>query len=284
MTAANQDQIAYWNGDAGDRWASMQARIDALFAPLTQPALDRANLAPREAMLDIGCGSGATSLEASRYVGEEGKVLGVDVSRPMLKLASRRRHIGGFTQLDFLEADAATHAFEPSFDVLFSRFGWMFFADPVAAFTNLHRALKPGGRVVLMTWQRLSKNPWFLTPVIAIREVLPADPAEPKPDPLAPGPFAFADADRIKQTLAAAGFSAVQVEPFEATMRLAGPGDIDGAADFSTQIGPGSRLIADAPEEKRPAMLEAVRRALATHDSAAGVNLGAAVWVVTAKA
>ena len=284
MTAANEEQITYWNSEAGVRWAAMQARIDTMFAPLTEAAMERAKLVAGEKVLDVGCGSGATSLEAARYVGPEGQVLGVDVSKPMLKIAARRADHGNFAQLAFLENDAAVMRFEGNFDVLLSRFGWMFFADPVAAFTNLRTALKPDGRVTFVTWQRLSKNPWFLEPVLAIREVVPADPAEPKPDPLAPGPFAFADAERIKKTLADAGFSAIEVEPLDTNMRLASPGDIGGAADFATQIGPGSRLIAEAKEGKRPAILESIKRALARHDSPEGIVLAAAVWIVTAKA
>jgi ubiquinone/menaquinone biosynthesis C-methylase UbiE len=285
MTAANanDEQIEYWNSEAGQRWAGMQARIDTMFAPMTEVALERAKLAPGEKVLDVGCGSGATSLEAARYVGPEGQVLGVDVSQPMLKLAVRRGFHGNLAQLSFFENDAAEMKFEPTFDVLISRFGWMFFADPVAAFTNLRTALVPGGRLMFMCWQRLSKNPWFLTPVLAMREVVPADPNEPKPDPLAPGPFAFADAERIRATFTEAGFTDIEVEPVATTMKLGGPGDVESALDFATKIGPGSRLLADAPEDKRPAMIESVRRALAAKDSPQGIVLDAAIWVVTAR-
>ena len=282
-TSTNDEQIAYWNSDAGERWASMQARIDTVFAPLTEPAMERAKLVAGEKVLDVGCGSGATTLEAARYVGRDGGVLGIDVSKPMLKLARRRATLGDFTQVELLEGDASVQVFQPTFDVLFSRFGWMFFADPVAALTNLKTALVPGGRLLFVTWQRLSKNPWFLAPVLAIREVVPVDPGEPKPDPLAPGPFAFSDPERIKQVLGAAGFRDVSVDPLETTMRLAGSGDINGAVEFSTRIGPGSRLIAEAPAEKHAAIDESIRRALAKHDGPGGVTLGGAVWIVSAK-
>ncbi|MCW6509600.1 class I SAM-dependent methyltransferase [Lichenifustis flavocetrariae] len=275
---ANTDQIAYWNSVAGERWALLQARIDAVFAPLTGAALAFAAPKSEERVVDIGCGAGATVLGLAQAVGGSGHVLGVDVSKPMLTVAERRVAAETLPQATLLLADASTHTFAPrTFDLVFSRFGVMFFADPVAAFANIRTGLVDGGRLAFACWQPLKANPWFEVPVAALRPLLP--PAPPA-DPLEPGPFAFADADRVRGILDAAGFEDIRIEPHHTRMNLGSP---TAALDFLTQVGPASRALGDAEPENRPALIDAVRSALASHDGPDGIVLGGAIWLVSAR-
>ena len=276
--SANTDQIAYWNSAAGERWAHLQARIDGVFAPLTAAALAFAAPEPGSRVVDIGCGAGATVLGLAEAVGGSGRVLGVDVSKPMLAVAEQRVAAATLPQATLLLADASTHAFAPqTFDLVFSRFGVMFFADPVAAFANIKTGLVDGGRLAFACWQPLKANPWFEVPVAALRPLLP--PAPPA-DPLEPGPFAFADPDRVRGILNAAGFDDIRIEPHQTRMNL---GSLTAALDFVTQVGPSSRALGDAEPEARPALIAALRSALAARDSPDGVVLGGAIWLVSAR-
>ena len=278
----NQDQITYWNSHAGERWRALQARIDAAFAPLTRVAVAHAAVGVREAVLDVGCGCGATTLELARANGAPNRVLGVDISEPMLGLAVERGESEPGGAPRFLLADAAIHPFERGgFDLVFSRFGVMFFADPVAAFRNLRSALAPSGRLLFICWQPLALNPWLSVPLEAVRPLLP--PEEPA-DPHAPGPFAFADAQRVRGVLKDAGFTGVAVTPHATSLRIAGPGDLAAATDFSAQIGPAARAVAAAEPDARTELKAAIGAALASYAGPEGVTLGGAIWIVSAAA
>lgn len=280
--AANADQIAYWNSAVGERWATLQIEIDALFAPLGAAAL--AFAAPRagEAVLDVGCGCGATVLDLAAAVGPTGRVRGVDVSTPMLDLARRRVAEQELAQVDLALGDASCEGFEAGvYDLVFSRFGVMFFNHPTAAFAHLRTALAPGGRLAFACWQPMTANPWFAVPVEA---VLPLVGPQPSADPTAPGPFAFADPDRVRAILAGAGFSDIAIAPFEAAMRLAGPGDRATAAGLLSQLGAAARLLKEAGPEIQAAGRAAIETALRPYDGAGGVVLGGAVWLVSARA
>src|SRR5215472_1385185 len=174
-------QLAFWNGPAVTRWITRQEQMDAALAPVADAAITLAAVQPGERVLDIGCGSGATSIALARLVGPRGQVTGLDVSGPMIELA-RKRSVG-MANLDWLLADAAAHEFPPgSTDLLFSRFGVMFFGDPVATFANLRRALRPdGGRLVFTCWRPLNENPWMLLPLQVVQTLVPPVP-RPGPD------------------------------------------------------------------------------------------------------
>lgn len=273
----NADQVAYWNGPVGDRWAVLQSRLDAAFAPVTAAALDVAAPAPGSAVLDVGCGAGATVLALAAAVGPAGRVLGIDVSGPMLAVAARRIAAERLAQASVQQGDAATFAFEPAFDLVFSRFGVMFFADPTAAFANIRTGLKPGGRLAFACWQPLQRSAWFSVPLDALR---PHVPPQPTPEPLVPGPFAFADPDRVRTVLTDAGFRDLVIEPRDTAIAI---GSLEASVDLVTQVGPTARALADAGPEARPALLAAVTAALAPHASATGVTLGGAIWLVSAR-
>jgi SAM-dependent methyltransferase len=181
----------------------------------------------------------------------------------------------------FEQADAQTHAFQPaSADVLFSRFGVMFFADPTAAFANLRRALRPGGRLAFVCWQSLPENPWMFVPLGAALQLMPPPPL---PGPDAPGPFSFADPDRVRRILAGAGFGAAQFEPVRQTLRIGGGAGLDPTVDFLLQMGPAAAALRESPDPTLvPRVAAAVRTSLEPYVTADGIRMASASWIVTA--
>jgi SAM-dependent methyltransferase len=275
----NADQITYWNSRAGETWAAMQRRIDAQIDPLGLKALEQLTLAEGEKVLDIGCGCGTTTLEIARRVGGSGHVTAVDISKPMLEVARRTANQVHLGNIAFLEGDAQTYAFErQAFDALFSRFGVMFFIDPVAAFKNLLAALKPGsGRLAFVCWRKLAENPWMARPLKAAMRHLPP---QPPPDPLAPGPFAFADAERVGGILTEAEFADVAVTPHDQKIEL---GMLEQAVEHCTRVGPLARLLAENPEAVAP-VKETLRTTLRDYETDGVVRMDAGVWIVSASA
>jgi SAM-dependent methyltransferase len=274
MSEANAQQAVYWNESAGPTWADLQAPLDRQLAPLGRRAMAELDLGPGKRVLDIGCGAGETTLELSARGAE---ALGVDISRTLLAVA--RQRAGGLSGVAFLEADAQTHPFEPaSFDAVFSRFGVMFFADPTAAFVNIRKGMKAGGRLSFVCWRTPGENPIMSLPMQAALAHVDAPPAPSEPG--APGPFAFADPERVKTILAAAGFGDVAVTPHDEAI---GPGDLDTTLGLALKVGPLGALLRENPD-KRDAVVAAVRAALAPHDGPDGVKLGSATWIVTATA
>ena len=273
----NADQIAYWNETAGPTWVAMQDALDQELAPLGLKAMEA--LGPREGerVLDVGCGCGATTLELARRVGAGGAVIGADISTPMLAVATARARKAGLAQARFLEADAQVHPFEPV-DGVFSRFGVMFFADPIAAFANLRRALRPGGRLAFVCWRAMADNPWMTVPMAAALPLLPAPP--PVPAPGAPGPFALADRSRIEDILGGAGFSRIAVEPNDQKI---GWGDLEISTATVMRIGPLGAAVREHPE-LGDRVASAVRSALAPYASPNGVLLDSATWIANARA
>jgi ubiquinone/menaquinone biosynthesis C-methylase UbiE len=274
---ANADQVAYWNESAGETWASLQDRLDRQLDGLGARAMAALAPQPGERVIDVGCGNGATSLALAQAVGPAGAVLGLDISRPMLAVARQRAAQAGLQQVEFREADAQTESLGAGgYDAVFSRFGVMFFADSAAAFANLRTALKPGGRLAFVCWRPLTENPWMTLPFAAAMKHLPALP-EP-PDPNAPGPFAFADPERVRAILAAAGFSAVAIRPHDDGI---GGNGLDETVELALRVGPLGRALNDHPH-LRPVVVDDIRAALAPHLTADGVKLPGAVWIVTA--
>jgi SAM-dependent methyltransferase len=268
----NEAQIEYWNSSMGERWAQNQENLDRLLAPLSEAAINATALKEGERVLDVGCGCGATSLAMADRGAD---TTGIDVSQPMLDHARSRAE--GRSNPQFLLADAALEEFSGDYDLLFSRFGVMFFVEPVAAFANLRTALRPGGRVCFVCWQPADRNPWVAVPMAAALQFLP--PAEPL-DPRAPGPFAFGDADYVGDILTQAGFDNVQATPLEHPLSLGEDASV--AAEFITRIGPVSRVLVDLDQAVRDDLMNEVRTALQSHQSDRGVELGAACWIVTA--
>jgi SAM-dependent methyltransferase len=280
MTSANQDQIAEWNGVLGQGWAAMQAEIDGIVGPFGEEALRVAAARPGERAIDIGCGCGDTSIRLARAVGERGSVLGIDVSRPMLDVARQRAAQEGLdATLTFTDADASSAALPGAVDLLYSRFGVMFFDRPAEAFAHLRQALKRGGRCVFVCWRRPSDNPWAMTPLAAARKALNVTPAPT--DPTAPGPFAFADDDRVRTLLTEAGFESISIERFDTSVILgASP---RAAADSSLRMGPTARLAREVGEQHAATIRHAVESALSPFAGEDGrVRLTGSTWIVSA--
>lgn len=237
LAGANAGQAAFWTTGPGLKWAAHHARLDALFAPIMAELLTRAAIAPGEHVLDIGCGAGDSTLAAAECAGPRGRATGLDISETLLAVA--RDRAAGRPGTAFVLADAQTHAFTPeTHDLLLSRFGLMFFADPVAGFRNLARALKPGARVHFVTWARVEANPWNRDAKDAGVARLGPVPAD---DPRAPGQFAFAEIDYVTDILANAGFTGIAGEEAGSHLHVAGPAEE--AADLATGIGPVSRIL-----------------------------------------
>ncbi len=278
-TGPNAQQIQYWN-ETGSRWVRLQAPIDTQIRPLGLLAMERAALRPGARVLDVGCGCGDTTVELARRVAPGGAATGIDISGVMLERARQLARERGATAR-FELADAQTHAFPPaSVDVLFSRFGVMFFGDPTAAFANLRRALAPGGRLAFVCWQSLPDNPWMFVPLGAALQHLPPPPL-PAPD--VPGPFAFADRARVCGILERAGFADVQFEAVHETLTIGGGAGLDETVDFLLQMGPAAAALRESPDPSLlPRVAAAVRDALAPYVTADGIRMASASWIVTA--
>lgn len=277
MNSANVQQREYWNGPVGERWASLQESIDLHLAEITEALIRFA--APRcgESVLDIGCGCGTTTLLLALKTEAEGAAAGIDISVPMLNVA-RARAMAQNADVAFIEADASIHAFQSVFDLVFSRFGIMFFADPVLAFANLRTALARGGRMAFVCWRRFEDNRWAWE---AMQAALPLLPPQEPIDPFAPGPFAFADDARLRGILERAGFTMIDIEPFDGSVNM-GVTAQDAAAE-ALNVGPLARAATDLGEEARAKIRAAVEAAYLPYASRVGVTPPAACWMVRAR-
>jgi SAM-dependent methyltransferase len=275
IAPGNQNQLTAWDGEEGGYWAEHADRFDRGVARYQQPLLDAAAIQPTDRVLDIGCGSGRTSLDAAHRA-PSGTVLGVDLSAAMLEVARRTATAEGLANVRFAQVDAQVHPFEPgSFDVAVSRTGGMFFADPLAAYANIVRALRPGGRLALLVWQPLAANEW-------IREIggsLAAGRPVPLPPPEAPGPFAFGDPDRARGILTGAGFEGIEVDGLAEPMWFGR--DPDDAMGFI--LGLMSWMLEGLDAEGRERAMADLRRTLEQHTGADGVEFGSATWLITAR-
>ncbi len=280
-TEANSEQIEFWNVAAGDRWVAYQQELDFQLAPFGDVAMRALIPRPGERLLDVGCGCGTTSIELAKHVGSGGTVIGVDISSPMLEIARRRAQTAAIGNAEFLHADAQSYVFEESsFDGVFSRFGVMFFSDPVAAFSNLAAALRPGGRVSFICWRELMRNPWMLVPVAAAAQHVSM---QAPPDPEAPGPFAFADNERVAGILEQSGFKNMALTSFDQVMTLGDGGDAERTAEFMLQLGPVARVLPDVDDATRDKVRTAVREALEPFATPQGVLMDSSCWLVTAE-
>jgi SAM-dependent methyltransferase len=281
----NADQIAYWNGPGGQRWSDRHAAQDILLAPVSQILIDRAKAKPGERILDVGCGCGATSAALAREVAPSGFVLGVDISAPMLTLARQLApkdlsHKGG--PLDFALADATVYPFDPaSFDLLVSRFGVMFFAEPAVSFAHMRRALRPSGRVAFACWREPRDNPWMMAPLQEVYKHVPKLPPQAPDDP---GPFAFASQERVDRILSEAGYAGIAMERCDLSLDIAVGGGLEAAVRSALDIGPSSRALEGQRPEVRDAARESVRAMLAPLVRGESVPLPGSIWIVTARA
>ena len=272
MSDSNQAQIDLWNGRVGEKWASMQVRLDEMLSHVTAELKARAGSVSGQRVLDIGCGSGET---CTIWLDGGADVTGVDVSAAMLAVAASRT--SGKVRL--IQADASIWRDDMFFDLAVSQFGVMFFADPDAAFTNIAANIRPGGRLVFACWRSVSENPWVTAPMDAIRDLLPES---PPPAPHGPGPFALADRKRLTGILERAGYLDITFIPFDFPVCLASEGGVEAAARFALHIGPSASALAEASKETRAIAAERLAQVFAPHHREGRVSLNGATWLVEA--
>ncbi|MFF3617587.1 class I SAM-dependent methyltransferase [Streptomyces sp. NPDC002580] len=270
-------QAARWNGPAGNAWVEAQDMVDALFAPLQDLLVEAVPAGRGGRVLDVGCGTGGTTVALARRLGADGRCVGVDISEAMVE-AARARAVREGAAASFVRADAQDHAFEPAaFDAVVSRFGVMFFQDTVRALTNLRRAAKEGAGLRFVVWRDIAENPFMTTAERAAAPLLPDLPAR---EPGAPGQFAFADADRVRGLLAKSGWTGIDIRPVDAACVLP---EAELVPYFS-RFGPVGIALRDADEPTRARVVESVRTAFDPFVHGSEVRFTAACWRIDAHA
>jgi SAM-dependent methyltransferase len=277
---ANEEQAKFWTEVTGPIWLQREEDLDVVARSFGFAAMDAADVASGEKVIDVGCGTGTTVVELAKRVGDEGHVLGLDISPLLLSRAEERAREAGLTNVEFVDADAQTHDLSSrGVDLVFSRFGIMFFEDPVAAFANLRAATRPGGRIAFACWQDVFSNAWMSMPTMAASSVLGQFELPPEGSP---GPFVFADTDRVQKILTDAGYADVAIEPFTTTMDTESV-NVDEWARFMVQMGPLSGAYAEATEDVQKKTIVAILEALGPYEDDGTYRLPAAAWIVTAR-
>ena len=282
MSAPNREQTEHWNNrEEIGQWVDEKTEHDQMLEPFIDMLVDGAQLGAGDAVLDIGCGSGATTISAARVV-EPGTVTGIDLSGPMLARGRKDAETAGLDNIEFHQADAQTHTFDSdSFDAVISRFGIMFFDDPVAAFTNVRNAARHGARLAFVCWQPHAANEWLLVPGAALAQHVPMQDIGGAPG--APGMFAFADNNHTTSVLQTAGWRDVTTTDTHAPMYIGGHGTLEHAVDFLRKGSIGRTMLSGVDPDTQQRAVDAVSAALEPHHDGRGVRLDAAVWLVTAR-
>ena len=277
MTIANVEMAAAWDGAEGEHWAAYADRYEATGTRYGQALLRAAAVGSGDTVLDIGCGTGSSTRDLARMA-PSGSVLGVDLSAKMLEHARTAAERDGLTNVAFEQADAQVHRFpERTFDVAVSSFGVMFFADPVAAFANVRRSLRPGGGLAFLAWRELADNEW----ISEIRDALAVGRTFPVPAAGAPGPFGLADRDQTEGILAAAGFGDIGIEKVEEPIFFGA--DADDAFAFVSTLGMTRGLTHDLDDAGKAAALGALHTSLRAHETSDGVLFRGSAWLACAS-
>jgi SAM-dependent methyltransferase len=273
----NREQAARWNV-SGSAWVELQPMLDRIMTPIGALVIDAGYPGDGGSVLDIGCGAGATTLAMAHRVGARGRCVGVDISHGLVELARSRARDEGLPNASFVEGDAQTHAFDAeSFDAVISRFGVMFFDNPIAAFVNIRTAARPGGKLAFVAWRGPAEN-GFMT--AAARAAAPFLPPSPPQDPEAPGQFAFADGARVKRILEASGWTSVQAEPADIACEVP-EGEL---MTFATRLGPIGGALREVDQATAAKVIAAIPPAFAPFVRDGTARFIAACWLVTARA
>jgi ubiquinone/menaquinone biosynthesis C-methylase UbiE len=273
----DNEQATLWNGPAGQAWVERQEVLDRMFTTLEGLLVEAVSAAAASRVLDVGCGTGSTTLAVARQLGPSGRSTGIDISEPMLAAACARAEREGMPA-SFILADAQTHGFEPaSFDMIISRFGVMFFSDPVHAFANLRRATREDAELAFIAWRSAAENPFMTTAERAAKPLLPNIPARQSD---APGQFAFADQHRVRRILEESGWTGIEVRPIDVVCAFP---DKELIA-YVTQFGPLGRIFHEVDEATRARVIDTVRPAFDPYLEGAEVRFTAACWMVRAQA
>jgi SAM-dependent methyltransferase len=277
METANPEQAAAWNGNEGAHWTEHADHHDRAARRHWQRFLAAGLISSTDVVLDIGCGTGQSTRDAAR-IATQGSVLGLDLSAVMLDRARAQSESAGLANVTYVQGDAQVYPFdEQAFDIAMSRFGAMFFKDPVQAFTNIGNAVRPGGRLALLAWRELARNEWLT----AVREAVAVGRQLPMPPPDAPTPFALADPERVRGILGAAGYEDVGFEPVDEPIELGS--DADDAFAFVSNLGIVEGLTQDLDAAGRERAQDGLRQTVVAHESADGVLFGTSAWLITAR-
>ncbi|AYF77466.1 class I SAM-dependent methyltransferase [Nocardia yunnanensis] len=272
-TSRDNEQSARWNGPSGNAWVDVQDIVLGVLRPLQDILVETARAARPSRVLDVGCGTGATTFAVARALGVP--CTGLDIAEPMIT-AARINAENDSLPVDFLLADAQTHPFTPAYDLIISRFGVMFFPDPVAAFTNLRRAARPRGALSCIVWRAPEENPFFTTAERAAAELLPDLPPR---IPNAPGQFGLADSDHTTGILSKSGWTDVTLTPLDVPLSMSEP-DL---TPYISRLGPVGLALADADDDTRAKVVETIRPAFDDYIDNGEVHFTAACWHLTAR-
>ncbi len=278
---ANSDMDAFWNGEGAEKWLRLMGRMDKNLLHFGHEAMDAGAVSIDDLVLDIGCGCGDTSFDMGRRVDTGGHVHGIDISDPFIAEARKRKKSIGVTNVTFGSGDAQVFTFEEDiFDVVYSRFGVMFFDDPVKAFKNIRLAMKPGGRLAFICWQPAQDNEWVARSLEVVANHVPLP--EP-PGPEDPGPMSFGDVNRIRRILTEAGFLDIRITGSDTPFTIGET--LDEAVDFLTQLGPAGGAIfqSGADDLSKSRIVSDLHHTLSGFQTNDGIVLGAATWIVTAR-
>jgi len=280
MSEINKNQKEFWSGKGGDIWVNQQEAMDSMLSPLGKAALDKLNLDQKENILDIGCGCGQTTLEIAEMI-PEGKITGLDISVPMLERAKDTAMKKYLPNVSFECKDVQTDDLGNStFTKCFSRFGVMFFEDPVRAFKNINSSLVDGGSLSFVCWQAPSLNPWQSLSVRAVKKYLDL----PSPEPRSPGPFAFAESEYINSILKESNFEGIEIESHEAEVKMFPGRDLlDSAKDYLSINPVIENMIKDSEEDQRNKIINSVVEAFSPFYTPKGLRFPSATWLVTAS-
>lgn len=274
----NMQQAALWNEASGKAWIELQPILDRVLAPFERLVVDAGYPGEGGNVLDIGCGAGATTLAMARRVGSGGHCVGLDISQMLAALATERARAEGRTNTEFVAGDAQAHAFDQGrFDAVISRFGVMFFDDPVAAFANIRQAARRGGKLAFVAWRSPAENDFMTT---AVRAAAPFLPPAPALDPAAPGQFAFADGARVRRILQESGWSSIDVEPADVACEI----PEDELMTYVTRMGPVGAMLRDVDPATAAKITAALPPAFAPFVNDGTARFNAACWLVTALA
>jgi SAM-dependent methyltransferase len=272
----DNEQATLWRGRSGQAWVELQGVLDQMFKPLEALLVEAVSAGSGTRVLDIGCGTGSTTLAVARRLGASSRCVGIDISDPMIDVARARAEREG-TPASFIRADVQTHAFEAaSFDMIISRFGVMFFDDPVRAFANLRRAASDDAGLRFIAWRSAAENPFMTTAERAAAPLLPNIPAR-RPD--APGQFAFADQGRVHRILEESGWAGIDISPIDVACTL----PEKDLVRYLTRLGPLGGVLHEADDETRARVIDTVRPAFDPYVDGAEVRFTAACWMVSAR-
>lgn len=280
VDASNEDQVKFWSGPTGQMWVTADDENERHLGPFGDVALQVAAARTGEKVLDVGCGCGASTLQLGRSVAETGEVTGIDVSGVMLQRAIERAREAKLANVSFRRLDAQTaNLGGESYHLVFSRFGVMFFADPVAAFVNIRSGLRPDGRMVFVCWQVPKVNLWMSLPNRAALNFFGL--AAPPHD--APGPFSMADPIRVRTVLSTAGFSDINVDGVTFPIRLAVGLGIDRWVHERLQMGLVGDQYRAADDSTQNQVRHEVAATVRPYEVDDGLEMDAAAWIVSAR-